>query len=76
MTDDRLDKIETLLAHHERQLLDLHEVMTRQWGEIDRLNLLLMRAADQIRLMGGDDDKSREGLSVSELAALDKPPHY
>ena len=76
MSDERFNKIEMLLAHHEKQLLDLHEVMTRQWAEIDGLKLRLKRTTEQLQQVDGGTDKSREGLSVSELAALDKPPHY
>lgn len=77
--DDRLAKVEELLAHHEQKIDDLSDVVQRQWDEID---ILKKRSAGlQARIGeledsakdGGGDDK---GLSVTEIAARNKPPHY
>ena len=37
MNDGRLNNLEELTAHMERQIHDLNEMVTNQWEEIDRL---------------------------------------
>lgn len=75
MMDDRLDKIETALAHHEQQIQDLNDVVNRQWEEIDRLRLLLHKAEAKLSAIEAGDDRMA-GLSTAEIAAMEKPPHY
>ncbi len=70
------NKIEETLAHQEQQIQDLNDVVTKQWAEIDRLTKMLGRLkhkVEEIEVSKGDDG---EGLSVTEEAALNKPPHY
>jgi SlyX protein len=75
MTDEKLNKIETTLAHHDQQIQDLSEIINQQWKEIDRLKLRLeMTQAKFADLENGQGE--RKELSVSEQAAADKPPHY
>ncbi len=76
MSEERLDKIEATIAHQERQILDLSDMITQQWKEIDILKLRLKKAQDRLSEMAPSQDSEREGLSVTEIAALDKPPHY
>lgn len=70
------NKIEETLAYQEQQLQDLNEVVTRQWVEIDRLNKMLSRLKDKVEEIETGKGDDGEGLSVSEEAALNKPPHY
>lgn len=72
------NKIEETLAHHEQQISDLGEIVTRQWEEIELLKKQLARfhakiegLEDEINSSGSD-----KGLSVTEIAARNKPPHY
>ena len=78
MSEEKFYKIEMALAHQEQQIQDLNDMMNRQWSEIDRLKALLAKAQDKINAMeaGGDTGQQGEGLSISEQAALEKPPHY
>ena len=70
------DKIEEALAHQEQQIQDLNDVVTKQWAEIDRLNKTLGRLKDKVEEIEVTKNEDGEGLSVSEEAALNKPPHY
>jgi uncharacterized coiled-coil protein SlyX len=76
MSEERFNKIEATLAHQERQIADLSEMITAQWKEIDVLKLRLKKAQERLSEMTPAQDNEREGLSVAEIAALDKPPHY
>ena len=78
MTEDRLQALETLVAHHERQIQDLSELVTEQRREIDILVRRLEKT--QIKLLemeeGGTGAVEDKSLSPSEQALRDKPPHY
>lgn len=76
MSEERLNKIEATIAHQEQQISDLSEMITQQWKEIDTLKLRLKKAQERLGEMTPSLENEREGLSVSEIAALDKPPHY
>ncbi|MFA7276494.1 MAG: SlyX family protein [Pseudobdellovibrionaceae bacterium] len=77
MSEDRLTKIETILADQARQIEDLSEMTAQQWTEIERLKRQLEFAKQKIEDIGaGKNDKSEEGLTGIEIAALNKPPHY
>ncbi len=78
MSENSLHKIEELLAHQEQQINDLSEIVTRQWEQIDALKKRLGAMQDKIEAI---EDAAKEGgqdgkLSVSQVAARDKPPHY
>jgi len=76
MTDpQKFEQLETTLAHHERQLEELSDLITAQWQEIERLKRALIKTEAKIEdyLSSSEDDKN---LSSSEIAARDKPPHY
>ena len=72
MTEEKLNHIETTLAHQERQILDLSEMISQQWKEIEALKAHLQKANAKIDIL----ETSSGLLSVSEQAARDKPPHY
>ncbi len=75
MSDRELEKIQTTLAHHERQIEDLNDVITAQWKEIDRLKRHIRKTEAQLEdyINAADHDK---GLSSADIAARNKPPHY
>lgn len=75
MPDDKTQKIEITLAHHEQQIQDLSEMISLQWKEIERLKLLLSKTNDKISELETASE-SEQGKSVSEIAASEKPPHY
>ncbi|NQZ14906.1 MAG: SlyX family protein [Alphaproteobacteria bacterium] len=74
--DNRTDKIEETLAHQEQQISDLNDIVTKQWKEIDRLTKALSRLGDKVEELEANKSDDGEGLSVTEEAALNKPPHY
>lgn len=71
-------KIEETLAHQEQQISELSEIVTRQWEEIELLKKQLARFKDKIE--GLEDEinagSGEKGMSVTEIAARNKPPHY
>ncbi|MBU0799620.1 MAG: SlyX family protein, partial [Alphaproteobacteria bacterium] len=47
MNNDRLDHIETTLAHQDQQIQDLSAMIAAQWKEIERLRRLLSAAQEK-----------------------------
>lgn len=74
--DDRLNAIETALAHQDQQITELTDVINRQWQEIEMLKKLLMKAEAKISSLASDGGDPHAGLSTTEIAAMEKPPHY
>ena len=74
--DEKINNIETTLAHHDLQIQDLSEMISMQWKEIERLKLRLERADAKISEMESAGDGGKKEMSVSEIAASEKPPHY
>lgn len=71
-----IDKIEETLAHQEQQIQDLNDVVTKQWNEIDRLTKTIERLGHKVQELETVKSEDHENLSVTEEAALNKPPHY
>lgn len=68
-TDDhRLATVEQTLAHQDRQIQDLSDMVTRQWREIDGLKKSLGRTQQRL--------EDLESPSEDGDAARDRPPHY
>ena len=77
MTDDRIEKLEMLVAHQDRQIQDLSDVLAAQRREIDILQVRLDRTQKKlVDLEQGGAAGNMESLSPAEQAARDKPPHY
>lgn len=74
MVEERITRIEMNLAHQERQIHDLSEMIVRQWQQIELLNRKLEMAQDKLSAI--ETSEKTDPLSVSEMAALEKPPHY
>ena len=76
--DRKIEQIEITLAHQDRQIQDLSEMIAKQWVEIDRLRLELDRALAKLQAQesGATAGEGTDHLSVAEMAALEKPPHY
>ena len=75
MTDERLAAVETALAHQERQITEMSEVIESQWKEIDRLKRHITKTEEKLEdfMHNAQNDA---GLTPGEIAARDKPPHY
>lgn len=78
MSDEKLNGIETALAHHEQQIEDLSEMIRRQWKEIDLLKRRLERTQSKLDELntGMADADPNEPQTITEIAAAEKPPHY
>ncbi|RDE08416.1 SlyX family protein [Pelagibacterium lacus] len=67
MNDDRLTALEERVAHQDKTIEELSELIAAQWREIDRLKRQLQMVDDQL-------------ASVEQLArsgrAEPPPPHY
>lgn len=76
MSDQRLNTIETALAHQDRQIQDLNEMVSAQWRAIDLLQKRLDLALGKLSALETAVPDQDRDLSVAEIAALEKPPHY
>lgn len=78
MDNERISQIEVLLAHHERQIEELSEMTTRQWDEIDLLKRRLDSALSRLKEIeiGEKEDQGNAPMTVTDIAAAEKPPHY
>lgn len=66
--EQRVQTLEELLAHRDKEVHDLSDMVTQQWSRLDALERELNRAKD--RVLALEDD-------VGEApAANQKPPHW
>ncbi len=66
MTETRLNDLEIRLAHQERVIADLNDVVTTQWKKIETLERRLQRLDEEVQALDSGDAP----------AANQKPPHY
>ncbi len=64
-TTSRLNELEMRMAHQDRTIADLNDVITAQWKKIEALE-------NQLRRMG----EELQSLEPSDTATNQKPPHY
>lgn len=76
MNNETLIKIETTLAHHDQQIQELNDVIHQQWKEIEMLKSKLVHVLAKMKEVEANASSASEGLSVTDLAAQEKPPHY
>jgi SlyX protein len=62
---NRLDEVEVRLAHHERMIAELNEVITAQWRKIDQLERHMSRIREELQSI----EPQRQGIEPP-------PPHY
>lgn len=66
MIDSRLDRIESHLAHMEKQVEDLNQVIINQARDLKRLQTITQRLRDSV-----------ETTEVERMKSTNpKPPHY
>ena len=72
MTDleNRLDALEIKVAHHERHINDLSELVSEQWKMIEKLGRLLSKADARIESLENNSADDESGIFD------EKPPHY
>ena len=68
MSEERLINLEFKLAHQEKQLEDLSEVIYQQQLTIDKLDVLLQGLTKRLQQVLGHEDH--------EIRGHEKPPHY
>lgn len=74
---EETDRLEALMAHQERQIQDLSDMLNLHRKEIDILKTRLDRTQKKIVDMeAGALDGPEEKLTPTEQALRDKPPHY
>ena len=66
--------LESMIAHQDKQIQELNEVVTAQAGEIDSLKKYVKIKLDKIE--SNINDAGQEAMSVADEAAANKPPHY
>ncbi len=77
MSEDEITKLQEAAAHQEQMMELLNDIVTKQWDEIEHLKKALRKITDKIDMIEDNANAgSGEGLSVSEQAARDKPPHW
>lgn len=78
MSDNKIEELEGIIAHQEKQISDLNEIVTRQWDEIDAIKTMIKRTRDKMNEVENQmsDMSGGEPQSVSDMAAANKPPHY
>lgn len=64
-TDQRLNELEMRVAHQDKTIAELNDVITAQWKKLDALERQLGRLGDEL-----------EAMAPTELPANQKPPHY
>ncbi len=69
--DDRVEQLEMEIAHHQRTVEQLNEVVTGQSHELLRLTRIVDRLVRQY-----DELKKRVPEDETRTLEDDKPPHY
>ena len=69
MDDARVVDLEVKLGYQEQMLDDLNEVVTRQQGQIDRLEKMVVQLTDSI-------SDVQEASSGPRRPEDERPPHY
>ena len=62
---DRLTDVEARLAHHERMISELNDVITTQWRKIDQLERHLSRIREELQT-----------IEPQRSTVEPPPPHY
>jgi SlyX protein len=61
----RIDDLETRVAHQDKSIADLNEMITAQWRKIEALEFQLRRFGEELQSIDGGDTQSNQ-----------RPPHY
>ena len=64
--EQRIDELEMRIAHQEKTIADLNDVITAQWKQMEVMERQLRRFGEELEAME----------SVEGPAANQKPPHY
>jgi SlyX protein len=61
----RIDDLETRVAHQEKTIGELNEVITAQWRKMESIEFQLRRLGEEMQAIDGGDASPQQ-----------KPPHY
>jgi SlyX protein len=64
-SETRIDDLEMRVAHHEKTIGELNDVITAQWKKIETLERQLRRLGEEL-----------QALDPGDAPANQKPPHY
>jgi SlyX protein len=65
MSESRIEDLETRVAHQERTIAELNDVITAQWRKLEAIEFQLRRLGEEMQTM-----------DVGDGPANQKPPHY
>lgn len=65
MIVQRMNELEMRVAHQEKTIAELNDVITAQWKKMETLERKLQRFGEEL-----------EALDSAEAPANQKPPHY
>ena len=71
MSEDRMNDIESKLAHLDMQFDELNGVVLEQGALIHRLRNKIQQLEEE-----RDNENDEDALTPTQIAARDKPPHY
>ncbi len=61
----RIDELETRIAHQDKTIADLNEMITAQWRKMEALEFQLRRFGEEL-----------QSMDSAEAQANQRPPHY
>jgi SlyX protein len=65
MSESRIEDLETRVAHQERTIAELNDVITAQWRKLEAIEFQLRRLGEEMQTMDAGDGPANQ-----------KPPHY
>lgn len=63
--ETRMDELEMRVAHQDKTIAELNEVITEQWKKLEMMERQLRRLGEEL-----------EAMESPEAPANQKPPHY
>lgn len=63
--EQRIEELEIRIAHHEKTLGELNDVITEQWKLIESLKRHIQRVEEEV-----------QALDSTSAPPIQKPPHY
>lgn len=77
MNEERLEKVESYVAHLEQQMSELGETVHDLWKDQQRLRAELSRAKQKIEQIGQAQGDGEQGAaSLVDMLRDDVPPHF
>lgn len=76
MTEEKLNKIEEILAHQERQIETLSRTAAQQFDMIDMLKKRVDFLQKTLTQLSADGLTESDSLSAIPQSPDEKPPHY